>query len=176
MNTICSFPPIARRDATRLILGTMPGIASLAAQQYYAHPRNAFWPIMEIALGVPLRLSYEERCLQLMERGLAVWDVLESCVRGGSLDSAIEPQSIVPYDFNAFFAHHTAIELICFNGTKAAELWRRHVVPTLPEATRKIRTVRLPSTSPAHAGMPLAEKAARWRETLLLPRLSVPGT
>ena len=166
MSTVCSFLPLARADATRLILGSMPGIASLEAQQYYAHPRNAFWPVMEAALGVPAHLPYEKRCLQLIERRVAVWDVLASCVRDGSLDSAIEADSLITCDFNTFLAQHPAIALICFNGTKAADLWRRHVAPTLQPAFASIRTVRLPSTSPAHAGMPLAEKAARWRQAL----------
>lgn len=166
MSALHGFPPLARADATRLVLGSMPGVASLAAGQYYAHPRNAFWRVVEAALDLPTELPYEERCRHLCTRGIAVWDVLEACMRSGSLDSAIERDSIVVNDFAGFFARHPHIRLVCFNGTKAAELWRRHVAPGLPQSFALLPTLRLPSTSPAHAGMPLAEKIARWRQVL----------
>ena len=166
MSTIHSFPPIARADATRLILGTMPGIASLAAQQYYAHPRNAFWPIVEAALGLPASLAYAERCRQLVAQQVAVWDVLKTCTRSGSLDSAIDSDSIVANAFPEFLAQHPRIELICFNGMAAETIWRRHIARNLPPQLAAIPTLRLPSTSPAHAGMPLAEKIARWQQVL----------
>ena len=146
----------------------MPGVLSLEARQYYAHPRNAFWPVVQAALGLPAGLAYAERCRQLTARGIAVWDVLKTCTRSGSLDSAIDHESIVPNDFAAFLAQHPHIALICFNGTMAETIWRRHIAPSLPPALAAIRTLRLPSTSPAHAGMPLAEKIARWHDALTL--------
>ncbi len=166
MTRVHSFPPIAAPDARRLLLGSMPGIASLTAQQYYAHPQNVFWKVLTAALDINAALSYEERCRQLMERRIAVWDVLKTCTRTGSLDSDILADSVAPNDFAGFFAKHPHIELICFNGAKAEDIWRRHIAPTLPQAVTAIRTVRLPSTSPAHASLALAEKITRWHQAL----------
>jgi TDG/mug DNA glycosylase family protein len=163
---IHSFPPIARPDAQRLILGSMPGIASLEAQQYYAHPRNAFWQIMQAVLGMPAGLSYEERVEQLLSHRIATWDVLKTCTRSGSLDSAIDSSTMVVNDFASFFASHPHIELVCFNGTHTYDVWRKHIARTLPEPFASIPTLRLPSTSPAHASLSLAEKVIRWKQGL----------
>ncbi|WP_346838597.1 DNA-deoxyinosine glycosylase [Microbulbifer sp. SAOS-129_SWC] len=162
MTTVHSFAPIAATDATRLVLGSMPGIASLRAQQYYAHPRNAFWPIIAALFDLPAGLDYRQRCAHLRAQRVALWDVLHTCTRSGSLDSAIAADSIVPNDFAGFFARHRAIERVYFNGAKAEQLYRRHVQPTLPARWAALPLSRLPSTSPAHAGMPFAEKLAQW--------------
>lgn len=164
-----SFPFVARPDALVLILGSMPGVASLEAGEYYAHPRNAFWPIMERLFGIPVSHPYDERLRGLTERRIALWDVLGSCVRPGSLDSAIDGDTVVPNDFPAFFRAHRSIEAVFFNGTMAERSWRRYVAPGLPSS---MRTVRLPSTSPAHAGRSLEEKTDLWavlREALERP-------
>lgn len=161
---VASFPFIARPDARVLILGSMPGEASLQAGEYYAHPRNAFWPIMRELLGFAATASYGERIEALRRGGIALWDVLQSCRRAGSLDSDIEPGSMVVNDFPSFLAAHREIALVCFNGATAERTYLRHVAP---ERVRKgITHARLPSTSPAHAALTLADKVSAWRRTL----------
>ena len=153
------FPPIARADAQVLVLGSLPSRASLQAQQYYAHPRNAFWTIMQAIAGA--KGSYASRCRSLQEQGIAVWDVLSSSVRPGSLDSDIDMTSAVPNDFEGFFAGHPDIRLVCFNGRKAQQLFERHVQPLHKD--REPEFALLPSTSPAHASLTMAEKLEIWR-------------
>lgn len=156
-----SFAPIATRDARILILGSMPGQASLAAGQYYAHPRNAFWPIMATLLGFDAALDYPARTMALAAAGVAVWDVLHSCRRPGSLDSSIEAESLVVNDLAGFLAGHRAIEHIFFNGSAAEKLFRKHL--GADPSIAKLRLTRLPSTSPAHAALNFAQKLAAWR-------------
>lgn len=165
---LAGFPPIARRDARLLILGSMPGAASLAAGEYYAHPRNAFWTIVGEQSGAPAQLRYARRAAALRAARIALWDVIASCRRRGSLDAAIERGSVRVNDFAGFLARHPRIGCIAFNGGTAETLFRRHVLPRLRAAgtTRTLRLVRLPSTSPAHAGLTLARKRAAWRRAL----------
>ncbi|MDE1546317.1 DNA-deoxyinosine glycosylase [Dechloromonas agitata] len=160
MVTIRSFPPVAAPDARRLILGSMPGEASLSAGQYYAHPRNAFWRIMGDLLGAGPALPYPARLARLTAAGIALWDVVADCERRGSLDAAIVRESVQANDFRHFFAEHPGIEQIFFNGTAAENLFRRHVLPRLDGVPRELH--RLPSTSPAHAARGYAEKLAAW--------------
>jgi TDG/mug DNA glycosylase family protein len=157
-----SFAPIAAPDAEILILGSMPGVASLEAGQYYAHPRNAFWPIMGDLYGAEPHLPYAERIAALRSRRVAVWDVLQSCERTGSLDTAIRAEA--PNDFAAFFAAHPGIRTVGLNGGKAAASFRKHAADFLPE---QARAHLLPSTSPAHAARSLGQKCALWRAALL---------
>ncbi|MEQ8849100.1 DNA-deoxyinosine glycosylase [Botrimarina sp.] len=161
------FPPIARADAVRLVLGSMPGAASLAAGQYYAHPRNAFWPIMGELYGAGPALPYADRQRRLCEAGVAVWDVLRSCRRLGSLDASIDAASEQANDFAAFFRRHPRSQLVAFNGQKAEQAFRRHVAPVVAEELARVRLVRLPSTSPAHAGRSFEQKLAAWRDGLV---------
>lgn len=154
--------PLARPGARLLVLGSMPGAASLQARQYYAHPRNAFWPIIESLWGIPRALPYEARTRAVTAAGIAVWDVLASCRRRTSLDAHIEPDSVVANDFAGFFHGHRHVALIAFNGGSAAALYRRHVLPTLPEALQQLPCLRLPSTSPAHAGLSMQAKLDAW--------------
>jgi double-stranded uracil-DNA glycosylase len=144
----------------------MPGTASLSAQQYYAHPRNAFWAILADLLGFDTGLGYAARMRRLVDADIAVWDVLSSCTRPGSLDSRIDPASVVANDFAGFFARHRTIERVCFNGATAEALYRRHVLRTLAPGTPP-RYVRLPSTSPANASVPVTEKMRLWRAAVL---------
>lgn len=145
----------------------MPGVKSLEQQQYYAHPRNAFWPIMSELFEIELELDYEKRCQLLVNKHIAVWDVLQTCQRQGSLDQAIDTASMVANDFNLLFQHHTDISKIVFNGAKAEQVFKRLVLPTLTLQQKAIVRLRLPSTSPAHASSSLNEKLAIWRRALL---------
>jgi hypoxanthine-DNA glycosylase len=165
MNYVQGFPPISRPDARILILGSMPSRESLARRQYYAHPRNAFWPIITALLEIDTNV-YEKRVEQVMHHGLAIWDVLQACFRAGSLDSAIEDRSLVVNDFNTFFLDHPHIHRVFFNGAKAEAVYRKHALPYLQGSAATLQLQRLPSTSPAHAGMSVEQKAAAWRVLL----------
>jgi len=164
--SVSSFPPVARRDARALVLGSMPGVASLEAQRYYAHSRNLFWPIMTELFGFEADLSYGGRLEALNSSGVALWDVLARCERQGSLDSDIEPGSIEVHDFDAFFQRHPRVERVLCNGGAAFQLYRRRVLPQLSAALRELPLLQMPSTSPANAGVRREEKLARWREGL----------
>src|SRR5689334_12670974 len=158
-----SFPPLARADARVLILGSMPGAESLKRQQYYAHPANAFWPIMGELFGAGADLPYGKRVERLLARKVAVWDVLETCERPGSLDGSIVRDSEVPNDFDAFFRRHPSIRVVFFNGAKSENVFRTRVRAGLGPRADALRFVRLPSTSPAHAGLSRAAKLKAWR-------------
>lgn len=161
MAAIQSFPPIADTNARILILGSIPGRASLDAGEYYAHPRNQFWSIMaELLQSGPLP-DYSSKIQSLHDAQIALWDVMQSCYRPGSLDTAIAKDSIVANDFNRFFKSHPHIRQIFFNGTAAEQAFRRLVLPSLTNQTLILQ--KLPSTSPAHATMSYAQKLASWR-------------
>lgn len=160
MDLSYGFPPVANGQARLLILGSMPGQASLQAAQYYAHPRNAFWRIMGDLLGAGPELPYAQRLVRLQAAGVALWDVIAACQRGGSLDADIVGASVRVNDFSAFLAVHRSIERIFFNGAAAEASFRRHVLPGLAE--RPLALHRLPSTSPAHAARSYADKLAAW--------------
>ena len=162
MTQVYSFPPVSDARAQVLILGSMPGVMSLRLQRYYGHPQNAFWRIVGELLGFDAAGGYAQRTAALVERKVALWDVLAACVRQGSLDSSIDGGSIVPNDFPAFFARHPGIRRVCFNGAAAERVYRKHVLPRLV-MPQEPQYVRLPSTSPAHAGMPYAVKVQAWR-------------
>ncbi len=160
MSLVNSFPPVANAAARVLILGSMPGVVSLQAGQYYANQRNVFWPIMGDLIGAGLALPYEQRLAKLKAAGIALWDVIAACERYGSLDSDIVNSSVTANDFSAFFAVHRSIEQVFFNGGAAETSFRRHVLPGLTGISLQLQ--RLPSTSPAHAARGYAEKLAAW--------------
>jgi len=165
------FPAIADPNARILILGSMPSIKSLEQQQYYAHSRNAFWPIMAELFHFDKALPYEKRCMSLIKNHIAVWDAIKTCHRPGSLDQHIDSTSMIANDFNNFFQSHSNIQHIFFNGSKAEQVFNRHVLPTLNEQQANIARLRLPSTSPAHAAMNFSQKLADWQQVLqLMPR------
>ncbi len=164
MSTIYSFAPIAGRQAQILILGSMPGQASLAAGQYYAHQRNAFWPILSAWLQLHPDADYAARISALQSSPIALWDVLRSCKRTGSLDTGIEAGSETINDFQSFFATQPALTHIFFNGGKAEASFRRYVASTCDTSIFKL--TRLPSTSPAHARLSLEEKRSVWHAAL----------
>ncbi|MCZ8115251.1 DNA-deoxyinosine glycosylase [Silanimonas sp.] len=162
MPRIASFPPAIPPSPRALVLGSMPGIASLRAGQYYAHPRNAFWPLMQALFAVPSQAPYAVRLAALGEVGVGLWDVLAECERDGSLDSAIAPASVAVNDIAGLLANHVGLRVIALNGGAAARLFDRHVAPALGSRLAAMRVLRLPSTSPAHAARSLMEKADAW--------------
>ncbi len=162
------FGPRARPDARMLILGSLPGRRSLELQQYYGAPQNAFWRIMAELTGVEADADYESRVAGLLARRIALWDVIASARRPGSLDASIDRRSLVVNDFATFFAQHRHIERVCCNGGTALALYRRLVLPRLPGAVRALPLIALPSTSPAHASMRYAEKLRRWLAALAI--------
>jgi TDG/mug DNA glycosylase family protein len=158
------FPPIAKPDAELLILGSLPGRKSLEMQQYYAHPQNAFWKLITRIYDSGSSLPYKQRVKILTSNHIALWDVLAAAERPGSLDSSIVHASARANDFAAFFRAHPQISRVYFNGRKAEELYRRFVLPAVSAEFATMRYVSMPSTSPAHAGMPFAEKLVRWKK------------
>jgi len=158
---LTGFPYSAAPNACVLILGSMPSRKSLAEQEYYAHPRNAFWPIMGELFGFSPALPYEQRLSCLRESCIALWDVAHQCVRPGSLDAHIS--EVQANDFNGFFTLHPNIHAIFFNGRKAEEMYRRLVMPNLPVSQNNLSQTCLPSTSPAHAARSFAEKLTAWK-------------
>lgn len=161
------FPPILGAKPQVLILGSAPSVASLAAGQYYGHPRNAFWWIMGQLYWPAQSLDYQQRCLRLIENGIAVWDVLARCERPGSLDSAIVAGTEVCNDISGLLHEQSGIRSVLLNGGKAQQSFRRHLWPQLEVPLPAI--VNLPSTSPANAGMRPPEKLKRWAEVLPAP-------
>ncbi|MEO8343909.1 MAG: DNA-deoxyinosine glycosylase [Gallionella sp.] len=168
MPRVRCFAAVIDPDASVLILGSMPGKASLAADQYYAHPRNVFWVIMGELVGAYPELPYEDRLKILRSRGIALWDVLGSCVRKSSLDAHIEMDSAVPGDFKSFFRQHPHITEVFFNGTKAEQCFLKYVLPTLKPTS--LRYQRLPSTSPANAGISYEQKLLAWKSVVRFVR------
>ncbi|WP_133499959.1 DNA-deoxyinosine glycosylase [Cognatilysobacter terrigena] len=162
MTTLHGLPPIENPNARALVLGSMPGGASLRAGRYYAHGQNLFWTFMGDFVGATPALSYEARIDRLRDAGIALWDVIATCERDGSLDSAI--RGAVANDFAAFFAMHRHLRAVLFNGATAEATFRRQVPEDIVPAGVKL--VRLPSTSPANRSIPTDTKRDAWRAAL----------
>ncbi|MFK7891089.1 MAG: DNA-deoxyinosine glycosylase [Granulosicoccus sp.] len=168
---IHSFDALTGTSLHTLILGTMPGTASLKARQYYAHPRNAFWPIIcalisghEPRYDTLQSSNYDQLCESLLKHGYGLWDVLASCERPGSLDSAIRKHSEIPNDIAGLLSAHNELRTIAFNGQKAKQLFKRHIM--LPDRTEPLEFVLLPSSSPAYASLSLQQKYEKWHQLL----------
>jgi len=156
------FAPIVDRHTETLILGSFPSEASLAAGQYYAHPRNQFWRLLGAVLDEPLaELAYAARAARVLAHGVGIWDVLDACRRPGSLDARIrEPR---PNDFMALRQLAPNLRLVLFNGGTAGRFARQF-------AAAGFVTAVLPSSSPAHAGRSFEQKLALWRAAMRAPR------
>jgi hypoxanthine-DNA glycosylase len=156
MNTVKqSMAPVGSKDACLLILGSLPGEASLRARQYYAHPQNQFWRLLGLAIGEDLAgIPYEARLARLAARNIGLWDVVGQAQRQGSLDGAI--RGATPNQLREFAATHPRLKSIAFNGKTAARLGRAALGDMSgPEL------IDLPSSSPAYT-LAFAEKAKRW--------------
>jgi TDG/mug DNA glycosylase family protein len=164
MSRVYSFEPIANIDAKVLILGSMPGAASLRAGEYYAHPRNHFWRLLQALTGLDPASSYALRIQALQSANIALWDVLHSCSREGSMDASIDKTSQTANDFQTFFAQHPGITHVFFNGSAAERIFRRVVLPTLK--LKHIEYMRLPSSSPANASFTFERKLEAWKSVL----------
>ena len=156
--TCTSLPAVIGTSPKLIILGSMPGVASLRQQQYYAHPRNRFWPLIAKLLQVDLPEGYAARVRMLTRAGIALWDVLAECERSGSLDARIRPESCVVNDLPGLFQREPSIQHVAFNGGTAATLYARH----LATACAHQQTLALPSTSPANAAYSLNRLAQHW--------------
>ncbi len=148
-----AFAPIVDANTSVLILGSLPGVVSLGAGQYYAHPQNAFWRLAGAAIGTDLdRLGYDARLAMLRAHGIGLWDTVATARRSGSLDAAI--RDIDARDLAGLIATLPALRLVAFNGQKAAAIGARTLPPGFPQVT-------LPSSSPAYT-LNFAAKAAAW--------------
>ncbi|SAK76369.1 G-T/U mismatch-specific DNA glycosylase-like protein [Caballeronia fortuita] len=155
---LAGFEPVGDAATHTLILGSFPGVASLAATQYYAHPRNQFWRLVGAAIGESLHeLRYDERLTRLMKHGIGLWDVLAACEREGSLDAAIRNAS--PNDFAVFHTRFPALRKVCFNGKTSGKF-----APVL--AAAGYATLVLPSSSAANAILSFDQKLRIWRDIL----------
>lgn len=171
-----SFAPVAGTAPCILVLGTMPGQTSLKTTEYYAHKRNAFWPIVLSVINNTApdyasahQVNYSERIQLLKKHHIALWDVLESCERPGSLDSAINRRSERANPLIDWIDQNRSVKRVCFNGKTAEALFKRHITPKLNQIPKQleIEFATLPSTSPAMASLNLVQKTELWRPCLL---------
>ena len=160
-----SFAPVLGKRPRILILGSMPGIASLEAVQYYAHPRNAFWPIMAELFSIDAARDYEARIAQIQQAPVILWDTLKRCERPGSLDASIKRDSVEANDIPGLLDSHPGVRAVACNGATSASYFRKLVLPNLSPGI-EIELLSMPSTSPANAGMTFAQKLTAWQRLL----------
>ena len=153
-----SFPPLINSSAKILILGSLPGEESLKQAQYYAHPRNAFWKIMFTVFNEVYSEDYSAKCELLLKNHIALWDMVHSGNREGSLDSDIKNE--IPNDIEGLLNEYQSISTILLNGKKAEAMYRRYFNQI------SVHTVTLPSTSPANARLNFEEKLSLWKEAI----------
>ncbi len=161
---LVGLPPVVSPQTRVLILGSFPGEASLKAQQYYAHPRNQFWPLLQALWPQhPQPLDYPGRCAWLLDRGLGLWDVYAACLREGSLDTAIREAQL--NDFAALRAHCPRLQAVVHNGGESFR-YARAVQQALGREDGLLPVLKLPSTSPANASWSFERKRAAWAQAL----------
>lgn len=151
------FPPILDHHTRILFLGSFPSISSFKQSFYYAHPRNAFWPIMESVFAVKLE-SNEVKKAFCLEKGIGLWDVIGSCERSNSSDTNL--RNCIPNDFNKLLEAYPNIQVIAFTGKKSHDLFMKYF------KDMDIKKVLLPSTSPAHAAMTIKQKKERYEDLI----------
>ncbi|HPF25147.1 MAG TPA: DNA-deoxyinosine glycosylase [Steroidobacteraceae bacterium] len=166
MTRVIAFAPLIGRAPRVLVLGSLPSVASLAANEYYAHPRNAFWRILASITGCDAGAPYAARTAAAERTGIAIWDVLAAATRPGSLDTSIDVKSATTNDFGTLLQRRRTLRLIVHNGQSSAALYERLVIPRLDGRNLRLPRVTLPSTSPANAGQSFEQKAAIWLATL----------
>ena len=162
-NLCKSFSPNIDNRSQILILGSMPGIKSLEEKQYYAHPQNRFWKLMGLFCNTENlhTKSYSQKLQILLQNGFALWDVLQSCNRNGSLDSNI--QNEIPNNIPQLLKQYNNIKIICLNGNKAYSAFKKH----FPNLSDKYICYKLPSTSPANAKYKLEDLYKEWNNAFL---------
>ena len=157
-----SIEPIIGRNPRIMILGSMPGIISINAAQYYANPRNLFWTVLADLFGIDIDVSYESKVQQMRELPVILWDTLKTCRREGSLDSKILNTDIEANDISALLKQFPTVQAIAFNGGASAKYFDRLVKPQLAKDL-DIELLKMPSTSPANAAMKREHKLELWR-------------
>ena len=163
MARVQSFAPVIGERPRILILGSMPGVASLDAVQYYAHPRNVFWPIMADLFSIDASADYAQRVAQISAAPVILWDTLKRCYRPGSLDSSIARDSVEANDIPALLDEYPDVSVVACNGASSTNYFRKLV---LARISPSIELLQMPSTSPANAAMNFEQKLAAWRRLL----------
>ena len=165
MPLVHSFEPIVGSNPRIVILGSMPGVVSLQAVQYYANPRNAFWAIIAELFGIDIDCSYQSRVDQISQLPLILWDTLKACHREGSLDSKILKQQIEANNIAGLAEQYSGLRAIAFNGAASEKYFNQLEKHRLP-ASHQLELIKLPSTSPANASMNFDQKLSAWRQLL----------